>query len=60
MIRVKYVNGEIEFFQGNNYRYLWEENMFEVVTGNHKVLLPVSNVKSIGCGMMVNGEFKYD
>ena len=60
MIRVKYVSGEIEYFQGNNYRYCSEENVFEIVTGNHKVFIPVSQVRSIGCGTMVGEEFKYD
>ena len=60
MVRVKYITGDIEFFPGNDYRYLPERNVFEVITGNHKVWLPVTNVKSIGCGSMVDGEFKYD
>ena len=60
MIKVKYVSGEVEYFPGNDYRYLWEENMFEIVTGNHRLWLPVANVKSIGCGTLVGEEFKYD
>lgn len=60
MIRVVFTDGEEVFYKSNNYNYVPGEGVFSITFGLSTLWIPIHTVKSIGRGMMVNGEFKYD
>lgn len=59
-VKVVYLDGSSEIFKAQTYQHNKENKMFYVIIGEHCLMIPDANVRSIGIGHVVAGGFEYD